>query len=186
MRERKAMFLIGSPMCTAFSRLQNLNFRRMTPEKVQEIIQYGMNHLEFCMYLYKIQVEQGLYFLHEHPASATSWDTDCVKNILRLPNVRRIDSDMCAFGMTQYDSEGPGLIKKPTGFMSNSPEILKQLYRRCTGGHRHILLLNGRAQRAQVYPDELCKLILVGLVNQMKSDGRIEDHLINNKNFIAS
>ena len=27
-RERKAMLLICSPMCTAFSKLQNLNFRK--------------------------------------------------------------------------------------------------------------------------------------------------------------
>ena len=80
-RNNKAMLIIGSPMCTAFSRLQNLNFRRMTPERVKEIIEYGMKHLEFCMYLYKIQSDQGLYFLHEHPATATSWRTEPVDRI---------------------------------------------------------------------------------------------------------
>ena len=34
-------------------------------------------------------------------------------------------------------------------------------------------LLNGRASRAEVYPDELCFRILKGLMETMKKDGRI-------------
>lgn len=72
-REKSAMLLIGSPMCAAFSQLQNLNFRRMNPEKVKEKIEMGMRHLRFCLKLYKMQLDQGMYFLHEHPAGARSW-----------------------------------------------------------------------------------------------------------------
>ena len=32
----------------------------------------------------------------------------------------------------------------------------------------------GRATQAEIYPDKLCKVILKGLVEQMKADGRIE------------
>ena len=34
-------------------------------------------------------------------------------------------------------------------------------------------LLNGRASRAEVYPDQLCFRILKGLIETMKKDGRI-------------
>ena len=34
-------------------------------------------------------------------------------------------------------------------------------------------LLNGRAHRAEVYPDEMCLKIFEGLIEQMKRDGRI-------------
>ena len=33
---KRALLLIGSPMCTAFSRLQNWNFKKMPREKVQQ------------------------------------------------------------------------------------------------------------------------------------------------------
>ena len=145
----------------------------MNPKVAAQRRALGQRHLHTCIKFYRRQIAHSRYFLHEHPAGATSWRTPQVQEILHLPNVRRITSDMCAFGMTQYDGQGPGLIKKPTGFMSNSPEILKQLSRRCDGMHRHILLMNGRAKRAQVYPDELCKQILIGLVNQTRADGRL-------------
>ena len=80
---------------------------------------------------------------------------------------------MCCFGMYQDTPGGPALVKKPTGFMTNAKGISTELGVQCEGGHRHIQLLNGRARRAEVYPDELCWKILKGLINQLKLDGRI-------------
>ena len=67
------------------------------------------------------------------------------------------------------------LVKKPTGFMTNAAGISAELGVKCEGGPKHIQLLNGRARRAEVYPDELCWKILKGLINQLKMDGRIAD-----------
>ena len=39
----------------------------------------GARHLEICCHLYKMQVNQGLYFLHEHPQGASSWNNPKVK-----------------------------------------------------------------------------------------------------------
>ena len=50
--DKKALLLIGSPMCSAFSQIQGLNFSKMDPVTVQKIIAYGTRHLEFCMHLY--------------------------------------------------------------------------------------------------------------------------------------
>ena len=43
---KEALLLVVSPMCAAFSRLEGLNFSRMTPERVEEIKNYGLQHLE--------------------------------------------------------------------------------------------------------------------------------------------
>ena len=67
------------------------------------------------------------------------------------------------------------LVKKPTGFMTNAKGISMELGVQCEGGHRPIQLLNARAGRAEVYPDELCYRIFRGLISQMKQDGRIQD-----------
>ena len=49
----------------------------------------------------------------------------------------------------------------------------------CSGDHRHVVLLRGgRARRAQVYPNELCRQIITGLRNQVISDQRINDGMI--------
>ena len=57
--EKRAILLIGSPMCSAFSKLQDINFARMTKEEVDRVIAYGTRHLEFCMELYQKQMENG-------------------------------------------------------------------------------------------------------------------------------
>ena len=70
---------------------------------------------------------------------------------------------------------------KPTGWMSNSPHILQQLRKRCTGPrgtcsytgtpHRHA---TGKVARdAAIYPFLLCKAILVGFCKQLREDGHL-------------
>ena len=88
-------------------------------------------------------------------------------------HVHRVVGNMCAFGMLQEDSQGTALVKKPTGFMTNAPCVAARLAKPCLGGHRHIHLINGRARRAEVYPEELCYEILQGIIQQMREDGRI-------------
>ena len=82
---------------------------------------------------------------------------------------------MCAFGMYQDTEEGRKLVLKPTGFMTNAKEIGNELNKRCEGNHSHVTLVNGRAKKAQVYPDELCFVIITGLLRQMKRDGRLSE-----------
>ena len=46
-KNKEALLVIGSPMCAAFSRLQHLNFAKMSEEEVKLVIEYGSKHLEF-------------------------------------------------------------------------------------------------------------------------------------------
>ena len=147
----------------------------MTKERRDEIVNAGREHLKFCMLLYRIQHENGMYFLHEHPHSATSWGMPEVKEILGLEGVEMVKGDMCAFGMYQDTEDGRKLVMKPTGFMTNAKELGRELNVQCDGQHKHVTLVNGRAKKAQVYPDELCFSIITGLLKQMKRDGRISE-----------
>ncbi|MCP2505236.1 MAG: hypothetical protein NLN65_08075, partial [Candidatus Poseidoniaceae archaeon] len=136
----------------------------------------GKTHLQFFMTLYEIQIENGMYFLHEHPYSASSWKEPCIDDIMSMDGVKVVRGDMCAFGMWQdsdKSNEGKELVMKPTGFMTNAEGIARELDERCDGYHQHVKLLNGRASRAEAYPDELCFRILKGLMETMKQDGRI-------------
>ena len=168
--------LIGSPMCTAFSALQNWNRRKMAPGKWDAMMRRAVMHVDFCCELYEMQARRGDYFLHEHPADATSWKLPRVQRVASIKGVRVVISDMCCFGMQQVDKDGPGLVKKPTKFMTNSEELAQELSRRCPGGHHHVSLLSGRAASAQVYPKQLCSAVCRAIARQLRKDREIDLH----------
>jgi hypothetical protein len=173
-----AMLIIGSPMCSAFSQLQSLYCRRRGPEKVENMIRDGVKHLRFCAKLYRIQMEQGLYFIHEHPAQAKSWQDPEIDKLVRDYRVKTVTGNMCMFGMTQEVEGSTGLIKKATIFMTKAIMIAERLNRVCDKTHKHNQLIGGRVKKAQIYPEESCAQMLRGLLDQMGYDGRLKDTAI--------
>ena len=83
----KPRFLIGTPMCKAFSSLQALNQGKRDPEVVRREMVEAEMHLRFSCELYELQLKRGDYFVHEHPASATSWRCECMRRIMAIPGV---------------------------------------------------------------------------------------------------
>ena len=164
--------LIGSPPCTMCSLLQNLSRgKEGREERFQEKLREAAVHLEFCVKLYNHQPKRGLYFLHEHPAGASSWVVPCIEELAKRPMVSTVVSHMCAFGMVSTFEDGSlGPVKKPTRFMSNSTVLLSHLDRRCKGCPKHAHLLAGRASKAAIYPINLCKAVAEGLRAQMELD----------------
>ena len=76
MRKLKAeepQLLVGSPLCTAFSTWQRISNKIPDPMIVANEFKIEKEHLEFCAELYREQIKGGRYFLHEHPAYATSY-----------------------------------------------------------------------------------------------------------------
>ena len=126
----------------------------------------------------------GAYFLHEHPAGATSWHEQCVLNVLSLSGVKRIRADQCMHGQ---EAEDGSPIRKPTGFMSNSDCLLEALNRRCFGrrglcsrpeGGVHVACLGKIARRAAIFSDTMCEIILSGFTRQLRIDRnlRVNEH----------
>ena len=66
---KKPTWLIGSPACTAFTRLNaHWNFPKMEPilsSKKKD----GVKHLHSMISLYRLQLRGGRRFLHEHPVA---------------------------------------------------------------------------------------------------------------------
>ena len=168
----KPFLLIGSPPCTAFSNLQNL--QRDQPggdAKVDAWIEKAKVHIEFCCELYTYQMRQGRYFLHEHPQSATSWKLPNIMKLASNPMVYKATTHMCRFGMVSTDEQGEGLVLKPTTMMTNSIEIQRELDRQCDRvSHRHVHLTGGRAKDAAIYPKALCRAVCRGTAKQMELD----------------
>ena len=170
------MLLTGSPCCDQFSALQNLR-KEVTEERLARRAE-GRKKLKTACEFYKEQVRRKRYFLHEHPWGASSWNEKCVKEVQALPGVQVVKGAMCHWHMTSEDSTGRGLVKKPTGWMTNSSELAEILSASCSNKdgsgkpwHRHVMLVNGRARHAKVYPPEIVKAVLKGLRKQLEVDG---------------
>ena len=177
-KEEDPFLLVGSPPCTLFSLLQELNLvvNKNKPGWMDEFNRRkaeAIEHIRFCCLLYEYQLRRGKHFLHEHPWSARSWELDCIKHVMSFPNVQLVEGHMCQFGMTTHVNEKhgeQGLVKKPTGFLTSSECVARLLNRTCQGGHAHVPLVGGRAAGAQVYPDKLCEAIVKGMLRQKELD----------------
>jgi hypothetical protein len=83
-RRCKPQLIVGSPMCTMFSVMQN--FTKWTEEKTRRWCE-AKEHLEFMIKIYEEQEREGRWFLHEHPVQATSWDLEKMRTLLGTKGV---------------------------------------------------------------------------------------------------
>ena len=74
-KEERPQLLVGSPTCTACSTWQRINNGIRDPYIVVAERKRAVMHLECSIELYREQLRHGRYFLHEHPAYATSCKT---------------------------------------------------------------------------------------------------------------
>ena len=110
----------------------------MDPERVKQMLAEGRVHLEFVARLYRRQIANGKWFIHEQPATALSWDERPILNILAHHDVRLVVADQCQYGLTAPSSNGSRLpALKPTKFIANAGPLADQLRRRCDRQHTH-------------------------------------------------
>ena len=183
---QKPLFIVGSPMCKAFSTWQALNRAKHGHDKtrIRREMTKALVHVNFVVELYRDQIARGCYFLHEHPLHATSWQHDPVKELLARDDVQLGEADQCQYGAEAVHGKDIGKpLKKPTGFMSNAPELVKALSKRCSGrngqcsrakGGTHTPTSGRTARDSERYSDELCRAILHGMRQQMRSDGILQ------------
>ena len=106
-----------------------------------------------------------------------------MKQLESLPQVGIVRADQCQYGAEAQRGPQKGQpVKKPTGFISNSCELLKALSRRCAGqgnrcsrpgGGGHATCSGNVCKDAAIYLRELCRAVLRGFSAQLKADGRI-------------
>ena len=104
-----------------------------------------------------------------------------MKKLLGESGVELATCDQCMYGCSVSDGSP---IKKPTTFMTNAPELAKELRMRCKGksgecgrpeGGKHVQCRGKIARQAAVYHFKLCRAILVGFRNQLRKDGTYTD-----------
>ncbi len=134
-REQQPYMLIGSPCCRAFSTLQYLNEARSKDASAYRIAKAkAAKHINFMIGLYREHIEDGHYFLHEHPRWATSWKLPEMEKLMAMPGLGLSHADQCQYGAeAQRGTQRGSPILRPTGFMSNSPKVTQSLAERCEG-----------------------------------------------------
>ena len=160
--------LVVCPPCGPFSCLQNLNYAKMDFSRAMALLGEGIKHLEFAMKLFEWQVRRGKWAIFEHPSTSKAWDEECVERVLKISGVERVRADQCQYGL-QVSSSGE-LSKKPTDFMVNGKNMAKRLSMRCQGGHTHTPLVNGRAKKAEEYPERLCEAMVKGFKEDVQEN----------------
>ena len=175
LHEQDPYLVVGAPPCTTFSSMRNLTVGKRDPEVVAWEEQIGMELLTFAVRCYREQRRRGRLFLHEHPWGASSWRTGPILSLMEEDDVIAVRGDMCAWGMTAPDDGGvqhPCL--KPTGWLTNSPELAAVLSRRCPGCEYHQHLIGGRrTEVAAEYPPRLVTAILRTLKDYLDNHGEI-------------
>ena len=79
--------------------MQNINQKHHgTPEWINKY-EEGVLLLQYAVDLYWDQIARGKFFLHEHPATASSWDLPMIKELAEHPGVEIVTGDMCRWGM---------------------------------------------------------------------------------------
>ncbi|CAE7242540.1 RE1 [Symbiodinium natans] len=145
--------------CTLWSNLQYLN---RSQDELQELRARELRHVRSMAKIIHRLAEKGVHFLVENPYGTAFWEQPPMLQLRTLPNTMLKMGCMCAFGLT--DNHGM-LLKKPTGWLSNMPELLDELALPCTGDHEHGRCLGGDiARKAQVYTDQLARACVRGLI----------------------
>lgn len=121
--------------------------------------------------MYKRHVQEGGWFLHEHPAAATSWSLQEIRQVMDMSGVQVVVGDQCMYGLKTCGSDGCtwARARKSTTFMSDSQEILREVSKRCDRAHEHQRLTGSRTGPSGRYPEELCRPICVGLIKEMRN-----------------
>ena len=161
-------FIIGSPPCTPYCSWNvHMNYRKMDPQRVRAMLEEGRCHLQFMAGIYRMQMQGGRYFVHEHPATALSWNERCILELMAFEDVHVVKADQCQFGLTTPGPDGqPMPALKPTKFLTNSLAMAKVLERTCDRTHKHQALVGGRCAEAAFYPLPLVRALIRGIAEQ--------------------
>eukprot|EP00435_Cladocopium_sp_Y103_P075707 s119_g63.t1 len=133
---RKPSFLMLSPPCTMYSKMQILNLNKMNPEVRRQRFQDAHCLLDFAMLLAMKQHRRNRKFCHEHPSGASSWQRPCVLELSSAPGVHLVTFDQCRVGLRTPAGDKP--LRKRTTLMTNSLEIQRifaPLQCNCTEEH---------------------------------------------------
>ena len=188
--EKDPYVVTFSPVCGPWGPWSHVNMAK--DEKTKAKIEFERAEwyptLKWMCGIIKQRLKRGRKVLLENPWTSELWETLCVRKLIEselhdnetLELLELIRGDQCEFGLVDKVNGFPNL--KPTGFLTASEPVKRQLQRRCSGLHVHQQLVGGkRTKRAQEWPEELCQAMLDGFLEEL--EGRFSNAAFYNESL---
>ena len=80
----KPFLLVGAHPCANWSLESNASWSRMMQRQKDDELHRARVHMQFVSRMYKLQHDEGRYFLHEHRQSELPWRKNCVEEIQEM------------------------------------------------------------------------------------------------------
>ena len=170
--ERPRLAIVSYP-CRLWSKLADTNYRSSQERRrLAKLRKEEEPFLELCEEIFESQLARGDDALAENPLCSKAWSVPAMKRILGHPEVYAGVGHGCRFNVRS--SSSGMLLKKPTLWVSTSPEICDALSLRCQNTSGHVHHEHGECQggdvsrRAGQYTVEIAKAIHKGFVKTLK------------------
>ena len=107
--------------------MQNPKNTKRNPNEIHRNLIEAIIHLSFCAEVFPMQIDEGRYYLHEHPLTAKSSQEPCYNEIIKHDyNIATI-IHMCAYKMKIPDKFGNYYVYKPTQVITKAPLVAARL-----------------------------------------------------------
>ena len=160
-RKIRPKFVICCPPCH-LDRSKPYPEMQRDRQKIEEL-------MNFALEVYKIQLDDGRFFVHEQQGGAFTWNLLVVKELLLKLGIDLCRLDTCCFNVYSDGDHGRGLVSSRVWLMTNSACVANAMHRRCKGGHRHTYQPNDSNGKAGVctdsYSNALCRAISIEVSN---------------------
>ena len=162
--------------CLIWSCISNMN-PHIDWDQIRKTV--GLRALRLVRRICLHRYHRGRYFLVEQPANAASWTYEGIlAEIYFLVGVFFAHGCQCPFG--QRDPDSGKLVKKMTGYLTNSQVILNAVALPCAcepGSHERLLSTNShgrRSRQAAEYTGRMGDVICDAALRQMELDAVFE------------
>ena len=85
--------------------MQNLTKHLEKTEKQKEQKIEAIEHIKFVVEIYREHAKNGRLFLHEHPAQASSWDLEEIREMASKEGVTVTVADQCMYGLKTWKED---------------------------------------------------------------------------------
>ena len=171
-KERPRLAIVEYP-CRFWTKLTDTNFRTSQQKRrLAKLRKAEEPFLELCEDIFNEQMQRGDDALAENPLCSKSFNVPAMRRVLNHPNVYAGVGHGCRFGVRNCSNNK--LVKKPTMWISSSPEICNALSLRCPNRAGHVCHIHGECQGGQVakeagkYTPQIAKAIHKGFVETIK------------------
>ena len=152
---------ILKPPCTPFLDMFGLNERMQDSQGQVRTQGNALELLEVAMWVALTQHLTGRKFLFEHPAYASSWNTQMVSLVTGLEGVMLITVDLCTLGMADEDERSHCRM---TTIMTND-SVVADAFRpyRCARDHNNASAGSRHSRGAQEHDRQFCEVLMTAL-----------------------